>query len=361
MAHIFLFFICLALLTGAMAANSTQEFLLYKNTHFGPCSASLSSIFSHENSGNEIRPGIFTHRRLSADDFCNRFWNYTILPSAPTEGAFVYTWANALINFASNALLLFSYGTYGGDDDDDDDNLTRSRSWLTRLWHWLIRLRYWPTFLYGLIEVVLWCFSFVKIVAHPHEPRALLSPMAAMTTLIFGMNMPWIKKEDSVSEWFWIPVGLVLLWQIIGGGVALIIFFSQAQVPQYVLDPSFDVSSFVCDVHTLLFDPTNQKYVVVLGLGPIVVAYVAIIIGLVLLIYDITEKADWIFIIAPVFLAVSSLVISLSVLATSDTNPITWNPGCGIVHVAMGSGYGLWDAKGAGILHKLQSFFTVIF
>ncbi|KAH8826207.1 hypothetical protein DL96DRAFT_1276636 [Flagelloscypha sp. PMI_526] len=359
MTHMFRFLICFAFLTSAMATNSTQEFLLYKNTHFGPCPGSSHSHASRGASGKEILPGIFTQRGLSPDDFCHRFWKYTILPSTPTPGAFVITWANALTNSATHALFAFSVRSY-------DPNSP------TQWW-------YWPLFLYGLIEIGLWLFSFFQIIAHPRAPYPLLSPLAALTTFMFLLNTPWVKEALRVEERgrsgplgrrVAIALGspypklimLVSALQLVGGGVAIICFFLQYRRPYYVLDPSFDASSFDCDVHSLLFDPTDQRYVLILGIGIVVAASVLL---LVLELFALCRSSIGMIrmgiLITAIFFAVASLVISLPVLARRDTNPITWNPGCRIVHVAMGSGYGFWDARGAGILHKIQSVFTVIY
>jgi hypothetical protein len=88
--------IILALPLACRAWNQTH-FEFYKNTHFGPCAfppSNATTPIPDVGTGDRL----FTNASLSAVEFCNRFWNYTVLPSVPEDGAFSLTWLNVLVN-----------------------------------------------------------------------------------------------------------------------------------------------------------------------------------------------------------------------------------------------------------------------
>lgn len=96
-----------SLLALQVCAHNATKFALYKNSHFHPCpstrppKATLPIPDKHT-------AHLPTNASLSPAAFCDRFWNYTVLPSEPTNGAYGITWINAFMNGVSSLTTLSS-------------------------------------------------------------------------------------------------------------------------------------------------------------------------------------------------------------------------------------------------------------
>ncbi|KAM3067805.1 hypothetical protein ACMFMG_011539 [Clarireedia jacksonii] len=114
--------IILALPLTCRAWNQTH-FEFYKNTHFGPCAIPPSNATTPIPDVGSGVP-LPTNANLSSVEFCNRFWNYTVLPSVPEDGAFSLTWLNVFVNIVlwiiSNVALMLWYKKQDRDGELDD-------------------------------------------------------------------------------------------------------------------------------------------------------------------------------------------------------------------------------------------------
>lgn len=361
---------------------SFSHFALYKNTHFGPCPTTAPENATlptpDTSSGNDMP----NNASLSHDAFCNRFWNYTVLPSAPTPGAFSLSWANTLINMVVYPLYIFSAHAandkaYAWDsiDNVDGGGAARPHRKLFRVQHersgfvaHAKHLLWWPLFVYAAVEMVLWWVSFGIILAHPRDSHPMLSPLASIAT--FALTLSWYVELQAawyrVLRWPAITLGVL---QLVASGVALVLFYRfHRTAEQYRVDAGFDLTPFAnCDVGSLLRDPTDTTYLVSLGSSPVLLAYGVWVLAVAgMLFWRFSVKAATLCVSVVCLLVGVFSLISLAITLQRKVNPIAWDPtpGCALVHVMMGSGYGYYDVRvesARDVLQKLQSFFAVVY
>jgi hypothetical protein len=222
------------------------------------------------------------------------------------------------------------------------------------------KIKLWTVLLFTMVTTGLWWHSFVKIIIHPFASHDMLSPVDFLSMLGYFATL----RTDIPTRYYfkirWIIISLVLL-QFAASAVALGLFYkSHGTAPQYSVVSSFDLSPFHCDVHALLFDPTNTTYLVSLGASPILLGYGLLLVALCLAawlqfrIKVVTATVGYIYVILTIF-----SLISLAIVGQRETNPIAWDPGCGLVHIMMGSGYGYIDVQGPQALQIVKTLFGI--
>ncbi|KAJ6613695.1 hypothetical protein B0H10DRAFT_1951327 [Mycena sp. CBHHK59/15] len=357
------------------AAWNQTHFELYKNTHFGPCApanATAGAPIADDGAGASLK----TNGSLSAAAFCDRFWNYTVLPSTPEDGAFGLSWVNVLVNIvfwviSAVTLLLWHRKNRGQDLDtyeiapllwtaQEERVQKQSKSLLQRIWRRITfnAAKWWTVLLFSLATTVLWWQSFILMLRRPSTSHAMLSPVAVLSMLGY-----FITFRTDIPKHYYIYLRWTLLLavvlQLAAGGWALSLFYkSHAHAPQYAISPSFDLAPFPCDGATLLRDPTNTTLLLSLGAAPLILAYALFVLALLVAaltgfsIQFLAAVLGYMYGILTIF-----SIFSLPIVSQRETDPVAWDPRCGLVHVMMGSGWGYLDVKGP---EDLQSVKTIL-
>ncbi|KAJ7649610.1 hypothetical protein B0H17DRAFT_1147694 [Mycena rosella] len=299
-----------ALVAPGYAYNSTT-FPLYKNSHFGPCPT--TQPLSATTPVPDKHPyALHTNGSLSASAFCDRFWNYTVVPSAPTPGAFGMTWVNSLMNTVSAVATVAS------------------------MFHALTRLKG------EVAKSGLFSRSFFLIAKdyHTRTPHPILSPMAVTTVWAYFVTFD-LKAAQAV-------VWVLAVGQYFISLAALVLCSNTETADQYMISTAFNTTAYTnCTgpISALLHDPTNTPDITGAEATPLWFFFAWFPLVLYYSLKGPKKGAEVNAGIA-IIVAIISLLYSLPVTASRATSPIAWDPGCGLVHVMMGSGYGYWDVKG---------------
>ncbi|KAJ6553036.1 hypothetical protein B0H19DRAFT_1072520 [Mycena capillaripes] len=395
-----------------VAYNQTH-FELYKNTHFRPCpsKAPRNATVPVADQGAPL----LNNASLSAVAFCDRFWNYTVLPTMPQDGAFRLSWVTVVINVISgviSALSMFLLAVAAHDAQNEPaffmwvqdfdwtfrrlrlsctsrrplsvrrpapaaNRPTYQRLWSSATiqhganlfktaWHSLKqldtykRIWWWSTLLYAVITTVLWWHSFIEIARHPSASYAMLSPTAVLGVLAYFVSLP-----NDIPEVHYAVIGplivVAVLLQQAAAAAALVLFYkSHGIAPQYTVVPAFDLVRFNCDVAAVLRDPTNTTYLVSAGASPGFVVYAFFVIGFfVQASYNFSRNFVARFLGCLYAVQAAYSLISLVFVLPSGLNPIAWDPHCRLVHVMMGSGYGYMDVQVPDAVRSVRTFFTL--
>ncbi|KAJ7510652.1 hypothetical protein B0H11DRAFT_1955624 [Mycena galericulata] len=328
-----------ALLPPGYAYNSST-FPLYKNSHFRPCPTTRPS--SATTPVPDKHPyALHTNGSLSAGAFCDRFWNYTVVPSTPTPGAFAMTWVNSLMNIVSAVISIFSMGH--AIEQIEAEEATEAATEQTAKPGLFGRLVFWILLCYALVTTALWYRAFALMGKdYPNRiPHGLLSPVAVTTVWTYFVTL---HNNPAVQ----LVVVLLALPQYIISITALALFGKTQASGQYIISPTYNTTAYTnCTgpVSALLHDPTDH-YGVVASIIPTGFFFV---VFPVVVFYSLAGEAKTAATgnaLAACIVCFMSLVYSLPITASRAKSPIAWDPGCGLVHVMMGSGYGYWDVKG---------------
>ncbi|KAJ7279438.1 hypothetical protein C8J57DRAFT_1303332 [Mycena rebaudengoi] len=410
MVHILLL---LALRPLLCVAYNQTHFELYKNTHFRPCPSKRprNATVPVADHGAPL----LNNASLSAVAFCDRFWNYTVLPTMPEDGAFRLSWVNVVINVVSGVISSLSMFLLAVTIDDAENGAAffnwvqdvewtfrrlrqsctsrRShspapvapaakrpiyqRSWSSATiqhganlfktaWHSLKhldtykRIWWWSVLLYSVITTVLWWHSFIEVARHPSASYAMLSPIAVLGVLAYFVSLP-----NDIPAAHYVVIGplivVAVLLQQAAAAAALVLFYkSHGITPQYTVVPAFDLAPFNCDVAAILRDPTNTTYLVSTGASPGFLVYAFFILGFfVQASYNFSRSFVARFLAYLYAVQATYSLISLVFVLPPGLDPIAWDPHCRLVHVMMGSGYGYMDVQVPDAVRSVRTFFTL--
>ncbi|KAJ7225185.1 hypothetical protein C8J57DRAFT_1590463 [Mycena rebaudengoi] len=376
-----------------IAYNQTH-FELYKNTHFGPCppKAPRNATVPVADQGYPL----LNNASLSAAAFCDRFWNYTVLPTMPEDGAFRLSWVNVVINIVVGVISAVSMFMLAVTADDAYNR----PAFLERLQH--IGRTFWSR---------LPCTTGSQSIARHPAARPTVGRSFFSATIHHGANLfktawrPLTQLDTYKKIWWWTPcyggirssrspdirpprtpccppyfvslhddltterykvvgplIVVAVLLQQAAAAAALVLFYrSHGPAPQYTVVHAFDLAQFNCDVPAILRDPTNTTYLVSVGASPALLVYAFFVVGFFVYYasHRFSRKYVARFLMCLYAFQVTYSLISLVFVLQPGMDPIAWDPHCRLVHVMMGCGYGYLDIQVPYAVRSVRTFFTL--
>jgi len=377
----------LFILPAFVAAFNQANFTLFKNTQFGPCDP---SVFPTNTSAPPSSTGdpqgsnyTFSTTSLTAFQFCDSFWNYTVIPTTPNDAAFSFTWLSCLSNcvsFLISALLLYRTTSVHGNAEYQE--LFHAKDAERQFFIPSqpapagsgIGTIFWLTLIYDSLKTGLWWFSFVQLFLKPAS-AARISLLQWITPYMYRVTLRYTLAPQ--RAWLrWLPVVLAIA-QFSCSVFAAQLMASSLRLPingdrnltavtytltddPFLSPPGTSTPCAPADAAkvVLLSDPEAPVRQLIYFVGSLVAVLLFVPSVFVDLRGGNTRRFMWAYQVYATGAVEGIMALAIALVRWRST-PVSWNDDCAVVHVMMSPDVGYWDVDVSRFWRVLRAWFNV--
>jgi hypothetical protein len=378
---VFLAFVLL-ILPPTVAAFSQANFTLFKNSPFGACNPSNNNSFSPPTGQSASSGGFYSTNALTATQFCNSFWNYTVIPTQPTDAAFSFTWVSCLsncISFLISSFLLYHTTSLHCNADYQDVLHAKEESqpfYLTPshpVKSDLGRL-FWVSLIYDSFKTILWWYSFLQLVRNPAS-ASRISLLQWITIYQYRVTLRytlppkyfwlcWLPAVLAVAQFAASVFAAILMNNALhppinGDFTITAVTYNLTQGPFFSLSgSSTSCTAAEAAKAVLLIDPAAPLRQLIYFVGSLIAVVLFVPSMFVELRGGNTRRFMWAYQVYATGAVQGIMALALALVRLRST-PLSWNDTCAIVHIMMVPNFGYWDVDLSRFWRILKAWFNV--